>query len=531
MRDNVIQDDLLEMSPGLQYIPLSYVKVEKEKKERPESVQYDDMIRTVAQGSKCILLQGNPGSGKTTTLRKICHDFAKGGPPPEIKMVIRVILGDMEKGSEMKDLLTTCIDETHQDLIKDIGSYAEEVNGEGVLFLLDGFDELARDLQKQSLIVNILNGKAYPKSSCIITSRPSATAQLPPQAVQLMDCIETQGFTLGRMKQFIDRWFQTRPGTGKKLTGVIRHNPKLRDICLNPLIVLIACTIASEEQMLPDRMTELIKSFMCLLGNVHLQKNDKEPSIQEWEDLEDQCSSFMQLTDLALHGFLKGQYTFKDRDASLPHCPSKLNYMGLFVVTSQKKSGVAVKSYRFFHLVVQEFLSAYALSLRSLEDQTTFWKENLVKSPNTDTEEEEEEEVESLYVNRRFETLFQFYAGITRLQDVGIQQLLFNMVDTDQGLVLNCTSVACELFMVIYESQNVDLVNQLFSLYKPSVTIEGIKSSDFQALKWCLQQFIFSSLSIDCDYVSYLQFMTMYSEYSLIRPRLFCQTILSAILY
>ena len=140
MRDNVIQDDLLEMSPGLQYIPLSYVKVEKEKKERPESVQYDDMIRTVAQGSKCILLQGNPGSGKTTTLRKICHDFAKGGPPPEIKMVIRVILGDMEKGSEMKDLLTTCIDETHQDLIKDIGSYAEEVNGEGVLFLLDGFD-------------------------------------------------------------------------------------------------------------------------------------------------------------------------------------------------------------------------------------------------------------------------------------------------------------------------------------------------------------------------------------------------------
>ena len=474
MRYNVIQDDLLEISSGLQYIPLSYVKVEKEKKERtgatkPESVQYDDMIRTVAQGSKCILLQGNPGSGKTTTLRKICHDFAKSRLPSEVRMVIRVVLGDVEKGLELKDLLITCIDGTHQDLMKDIGSYAEEVNGEGVLFLLDGFDELARDLQKKSLVVNILNGKAYPKSSCIITSRPSATAQLPLQAVQQMDRIEMQGFTKYKMKQFIEQWFQARPEIGKKLTEIIITNSKLCDMCRNPLTVLIACTIASEYQMLPDRMTELIKSFMCLLGNVHLQKTGEDAYIEEWENLEERCSSFMQLTDLALHGFLKGQYTFKDRDASLPHCPSKLNHMGLFVVTSQKKLGVVVKSFRFLHLVMQEFLSAYALSLKSSEDQTTFWSAHLMKGPIIETEEDRDPK--SLYVDRCFETIFQFYAGLTRLQDVGIQQLLFNMVDNDKGLALNSNSVACELFEVLYESQNVELAKYLFSLYKPSLTI------------------------------------------------------------
>ena len=508
MRDNIIQDDLLVMSSGLQYIPLSYIKVEKEKKERneatkPESVEYNDMLRTVARGSKCILLQGNPGSGKTTTLRKICHDFAEGSLPPEIRMVIRVVLGDVEKGSEMKDLLTTCIDGTHQDLIQDIGSYAEGVNGEGVLFLLDGFDELARDLQKKSLIVNILNGKAYPKSSCIITSRPSATAQLPPQAVQQMDRIETQGFTKKQIYQFILQWFKTRLDTGKKIIKIIIANSNLCDMCRNPLIVLIACTIASEEQMLPDRKTELIKSFMCFLGNYHLQKTGKDPSIEEWADLEEQCSSFKQLADLALHGFVKGQYTFKDRDASLSHCPSKLNHMGLFVVTSQKKMGVVVKSYRFFHLVVQEFLSAYALSLKSTEDQTAFWREHLVRGPIIETEEGRDHK--SLYVDRRFETLLQFYAGLTGLQDVGIQQLLFTMVDTDKGLVLNSTSVACELFEVVYESQNGKFANHLFSLYKPSVTILYMKSCDLQALKWCLQHLIFSSLSLGTFLVSYLQ--------------------------
>ena len=381
MEDSVIQDDLLEMNPELKYLPLSYVKVKKEpyKKENerprdPEPVEYNDIISSVAGGSKHVLLQGSPGSGKSTTLRKICHDFAKSSLPPEIKVVVRVVLGELEEGSKptMEDLMQTCISEEHSDLIEEITSFVRKHNGEGILFLFDGFDELARDLQKKSLVADILNHKAYPKSSCIITSRPSATAQLPPQAVQQMDRVETQGFTEDKMEQFIQQWFQAGPDTGEKVIEIIIVNPKLRDMCSNPLTVLIACTIASEEQMLPDRMTILLKSLMCILGNSYMKKKGHEPSIGQWEDLEEQCSSFKALADLALHGFLKGQYVFTDQDSSLPHHPSKLDHMGLFRITSQKKGGAIVKSYQFFHLVIQEFLSAYALSLKSSEDQEDF---------------------------------------------------------------------------------------------------------------------------------------------------------------
>ena len=485
MEDSVIQDDLLEMSRELKYLPLSYVKVKKEtdekEKERPRDPElrnpehksepvYNDIISSVAGGPKRVLLQGGPGSGKSTTLRKICHDFAESSLPPEIKVVVRVVLGELEKGSKpkMEDLMQTCISEEHSNLIEEITSFAREHNGEGILFLFDGFDELARDLQKKSLVTEILNHKAYPKSSYIITSRPSATAQLPPQAVQQMDHVETQGFTEDKMEQFIQQWFQTRPDTGKKVIDIIFTNSKLCDMCRNPLTVLIACTIASEEQMLPDRMTVLLKSFMCILGNRYLEKKGQDPSIVQWEDLKEQCSSFKELADLALHGFLKGQYVFTDKDSSLPHRPSKLDHMGLFRVTSQKKGGAIVKSYQFFHLIGQEFLSAYALSLKSSEDQTAFWGEHLVKGPIIETGDWWEDRNLSLYADRRFETIFQFYAGLTNLRDGSIQQLLFNTVDTDKGLVLELSfytdyPVTNERSAVVYESQNEEVCKQLFS--------------------------------------------------------------------
>ena len=515
------------MNPELKYLPLSYVKVKKEtdekEKERPrdpELVEYQDIISTVPGGTKRVLLQGNPGSGKSTTLRKICHDFAKSKLPPEIKVVVRVVLGELEEGSKpkMEDLMQTCISEDNSDLIEEVASFAHKHKGEGILFLLDGFDELARDLQKKSLVADILNHKAYRKSSYIITSRPSATAQLPPQAVQQMDHVESQGFTKDKMKQFIQQWFQTRPDTGEKVIKIIMANSKLCDMCCNPLTVLIACTIASEEQMLPDRMTILLKSLMCLLGNTYLEKKGQEPSIEQWENLEEQCSSFKELADLALHGFLKGQYVFTDRDSSLPHRPSKLDHMGLFRVTSQKKGGAIVKSYQFFHLIVQEFLSAYALSLKSSEDQTAFWGERLMKGSIIETEEFEDHNL-SLYADQRFETIFQFYAGLTNLQDGSIQQLLFNTVDTNKGLVLGYHihhPVTSERFAVVYESQNEEIAKQLFSRYNPSLTIWY--SEKPQQWMWCLQHVSFSSLS-SIPLVSFLQLYLMlllifYSQYN-----------------
>ena len=161
-----------------------------------------------------------------------------------------------------------------------------------------------------------------------------------------------------------------------------------------------------------------------------------------------------------------------------------------------------MKTYQFFLFIVQEFLSAYALSLKSSEDQTVFWGERLVKGPIIETGKWEDHNL-PLYADRRFETIFQFYAGLTGLQDSSIQQLLFNTVDTNEGLVLSYDyPVTSERSVVVYESQNEKVAKQLFSPSNPSLTIRSFKQP--QQWMWCLQCVSFSSLSIEGS-VSFLQ--------------------------
>ena len=47
-----------------------------------------------------------------------------------------------------------------------------------MLFILDGFDELPTDLCHDSFLLELIQGKLLPECTVLVTSRPSATADL-----------------------------------------------------------------------------------------------------------------------------------------------------------------------------------------------------------------------------------------------------------------------------------------------------------------------------------------------------------------
>ena len=105
-------------------------------------------------------------------------------------------------------------------------------DGEGVLFIFDGWDELPSKLQGCSIIKDILQGKTLHKSSFIVTSRPTSSMNLH----KLVDeRIEILGFKKDEQQKYFADCLGDDQSKVKKLQQSIKENPVIESSCYLPL--------------------------------------------------------------------------------------------------------------------------------------------------------------------------------------------------------------------------------------------------------------------------------------------------------
>ena len=227
---------------------------------------------------KHILLEGEPGIGKSTLTKQLCYKFAEGKFADEYKLVIRIVLRCLPSDTTLsvEDLVRSCTSDVGTSLKKEIPSLLSQFislnDGEGTLFIMDGYDEFPEELQKKSLVADNINGKTLPQSSFIITSRPRASAPLQDKVDRR---IEVSGFGEEEIEQFIREYYrESSSSVADALLARLNSTvPRIEAMCFIPLILLMTCYVNDVLDAPPDTISDLFKSIVCLIVKRHFEKN------------------------------------------------------------------------------------------------------------------------------------------------------------------------------------------------------------------------------------------------------------------
>jgi len=139
---------------------------------------------------RCILVEGAPGVGKSTFTWKLCRQWSKGKILQQYRLVVLLRLREkrVRETQTASDLFRRCEPTAIEEICRS--------GGEGVLLVLDGWDELPAELRgKESFFLDLVQGQ-LPDATVVVTSRPHASEVIVSECQdRIFQHIEIMGFT------------------------------------------------------------------------------------------------------------------------------------------------------------------------------------------------------------------------------------------------------------------------------------------------------------------------------------------------
>ena len=339
-----------------------------------------DILRSSPQ---VILIQGSPGSGKTTLANEICSEWAKGNLIDNYILVILLKLRD----PRISDI--DCTDEVVKCSLgysNSVSEVVEEINcidGKNILLLLEGWDEFPEEKQLNSYFTNLISGKILKKCDVLITSRPSSIGSI--QKRFITRHIAILGFSDKQIEQYLDHCFvdssnELKVGLKHRFLVQLNSNPALQSLAYVPVNLSILVYVFTQHgAKLPSTLTELYQQYVLLKLSLYNQRISNDTARYTKLD----ClppyiiESLNTLVGLAYDGLKKQKLHFTQNEMQKLYQSIPLDYdgMGLLQVENHMLNRGSYKTYNFIHRTVQEFLAAWhmtkipeqKINLRSLQ--------------------------------------------------------------------------------------------------------------------------------------------------------------------
>ena len=407
---------------------------------------------------KLILMEGAPGIGKSTLAWELCRKWEELSCMQQYSLVVLLRLREeiVQQISEISQLFIS----SEYTYKKSLVDYVSKNQGKSVLFILDGFDELPKTLQQKSFLLDLMKGYVLPASTVVVTSRPSATAEL------LSSChpkhIEILGFTQDSVEAYASSIFSSEPEKFKKFMNYISasENPAINSLMYVPLNAAIIVQIyldSKSDILLPHTFKELY-TLLCIT----ILNRDLKIRVEKLEDLPtDLHKQFLHLSNIAFEGILHERVIFHT-------LPRDLVHFGFLDAVSALYGGGQV-SYNFLHLTLQEFFAAYHISNLGSSGLEVF------KQHGRD---------------KRWNVVWRFVAGLTQFKHYE-GHINSDMFINEPRIDHDLPSISMFYFQCLFEAQSINY----FSLILPPNIYASVDSTslDAYALGFCISNFHFEA--------------------------------------
>ena len=304
---------------------------------------------------RTVLIEGEPGMGKTTYCKKYVFDWATKPQEPQgcgstaFKVVLLLKCRDIH--SDVKE----AIDD--QLLPRDIDKEVKEQffqficeNQSSVLLILDGLDELPSS--KLSMFSKLIEGRELPRCHIVATARHEAGKEVRKCCDALL---QIEGFTKKHMIEFVTKYFKERTDLATKLSQRMSRDKNLREIAANPLNTALLCLICEEfDGTLSESRAQL---YLDMVECVLRRYRKKKGLLENIEDLTNHYKPQLNhLGKVALNSFLDDKLDLNESE--LGNHAKDLTEFGFLSVQPGGSKLRQTLHYAFLHKSFQEFFAA-----------------------------------------------------------------------------------------------------------------------------------------------------------------------------
>ena len=451
-----------------------------------KEISVEDVLQpTDSSLSLRVVIDGPPGIGKTTLCHKLLNMWSNGTlVHQQYDLVLYCPLRNSKiaTATTLADLFVR-----QRSKVPMVTEWFEKKNGEGLLIIFDGWDELSEQLRQSSLAASIICKDELDQCSVIVTSRSYASYSLLEIMSNLSRHVQVIGFSEKEISKVIIQTLQKDTKLAQELIDKKRKDDKnykpftttqsskdsqlavklindlkvqndVQSLCYVPLVCsMVILVYCKEGGHLPTTLTQLYGNFILQTIRRHVKRHDINPcTLGSLSSLPSQLAKpLLEICQIAYTNLANTTMTFCSHQLQSLSEAVKEDYLGLMTTFTEYDE----EKYRFLHLSIQEFLAAWWIAKHEKKTEQVF---------------------KDHFDDDHFRMCLRFVAGLTHLEHESYQQY-FNK----QQLDLQCKRkplFGFETYHLSYFYQNPEIRR-----------LDHIRSDDFDDVPILFIQLLYES--------------------------------------